>query len=176
VRPFFVRLTVRRSMIGVAAFGLIFGGFHEIQRRRARFEILAGYHWRKYPGRFCSFVPITYPPHQEWHAQMSEKYRLAASQPWLPVAPDSPPPPEIRKRLCLCGLLLSATDPALRCDRFLIQEFLERKGWETIGGATLEDENRFSVSGCKGVLTIGSEGTSEDGAWRRVFDQVEALP
>lgn len=32
-------------------------------------------------------------PRGEWHAELAEKYRMAARYPWLPVAADPPAPP-----------------------------------------------------------------------------------
>ena len=164
-----VRFTVRQTMIAVAGVGLLFGGAVETRRRRERFDNLASYHWRKYPGRFCSFTPQRLSPHDEWHGQMSRKYSRAASYPWFPVASDPPPPLDTRKSPCLCDLQFSASHPGL------MRDFLEREGWETNCGELEEDANRFLASAYKGEGRIEAEGATEDDAWQKLFDRARAL-
>jgi hypothetical protein len=95
-------------MIAVAVVALIAGGTVECQRRRARFHQLAiqyaqkelalsvlsyfgpgGKHektkqWQTYFRRTA--------PYRAYYAQLTKKYLRAEKYPWLPIAPDPPPP------------------------------------------------------------------------------------
>jgi hypothetical protein len=160
--------TIRQLVVAVAGLGLVFGGIVETRRRRERFLTLAGYHWRKYPGRFgnCFGVPTRFSPHSEWHREMSEKYTLAYRSPWLPVASDPPPPLD----RCPCSPQSSATLTDL------MREFLEREGWDTHCGETIE--GRFSASCNRGEgheEIIVAEGASEDEAWGKMFARAREL-
>jgi hypothetical protein len=64
-----------------------------MERRRARFEILAVDHWEKGYGWACygKGIPETN-PRGAWNWSMFVKYEQAAHSPWLPVAPDPPEP------------------------------------------------------------------------------------
>jgi hypothetical protein len=94
-------------MIAVAVVALVAGGVVECQRRRTRFHQLAvsyiqrelqlsvfsysgpgGEHRRK---QWEAHLRQTV-RHRAYYAEMSAKYLRAEKYPWLPVAPDPPPP------------------------------------------------------------------------------------
>jgi hypothetical protein len=92
-----LRMTTRRSMIAVAGVGIILGASVELQRRQVRFLRLAMHHEMR------SFKMIDdsgldargwSDARFEWHRRLGEKYRRAATTPWLSVETDPPEPPE----------------------------------------------------------------------------------
>jgi hypothetical protein len=100
-----LRFTMRRLMVAVALLSLLLG----LVARRQRLLRLSTYHAEQsyrtmivqqsnLPAAVDSFggqEPGAYlfpTPRSEWHTRMSMKYEVAASHPWLPVDPDSPPP------------------------------------------------------------------------------------
>jgi hypothetical protein len=85
------RMTTRRWMILVAVVGMALDLWVLLQRRTERFTRIAEYHESHDPylrPRFSWYIP----PFEVWHHQMALKYRRAADEPWLPVAPDPPEP------------------------------------------------------------------------------------
>jgi hypothetical protein len=91
------RMTTRRWMIAVAGVGIVLGASVELQRRHDRFLHLAKHHEMQsfkltddtgLDARMWSDAKF------EWHRRLGEKYRRAATSPWLPVEPDPPAPPE----------------------------------------------------------------------------------
>jgi hypothetical protein len=101
------RMTTQRWMIAVAVVAIIMTTVG-IRRRQNEFLQLAAYHkkeWSHIVGRVSDdgVTWLRYDPlKRDWrlssasesvyHAQMREKYEHAARYPWLPVAPDPPPP------------------------------------------------------------------------------------
>jgi hypothetical protein len=111
------RFTLRGSMLAVAISALLLGVWLWGERRRAQFSALARWHERQVLWNVCVIVghpgpdgeyiwePRSRPqepgnppasPRQQristWHYQMAMKYDRATGNPWLPVAPDPPPP------------------------------------------------------------------------------------
>jgi hypothetical protein len=93
-----VRFTMRRMMVAVAVLAVVFG----LYKRRETFLALADYHNK---GEKCAGFSTFGRMHwvnqhgegvteakSDWHVQLAEKYRGAASRPWLPVEPDPPEP------------------------------------------------------------------------------------
>jgi hypothetical protein len=100
-----VRFTIRWMMLVVAGAGTIFGVSVESQRRRDRFLRLAEHHeassritWacgiRSFSATndLCEDVRGWSSARIGWHSRLGEKYRRAASSPWMPVEPDPPQP------------------------------------------------------------------------------------
>lgn len=90
------RFTVRRLMVAVAIVGVVLAIWVGLERRRARFERLFSYHngltGPAYRRSFDPFRPGFRTAKGRWHHELSQKYGLAARNPWLPVAPDPPEP------------------------------------------------------------------------------------
>jgi hypothetical protein len=84
-----VRFTVRGTLVAVA---LIAVGLGWLCERRSRFARLAEY-YRTIEYRDNT---VTTAWHRiAWKVGHRRKYERAARYPWLPVAPDSPMPPEV---------------------------------------------------------------------------------
>jgi hypothetical protein len=94
-------------MIAVAMVGLLAGGIVEAKRRRARFHQLVVHYTQRelqysvfsYSGPGGEHMRKQWAAHLQrtanrrvYYAEMRQKYRLAEKYPWLPVAPDPPPP------------------------------------------------------------------------------------
>jgi hypothetical protein len=94
-------------MIVVALVALIAGGVVECQRRRTRFHQLAVHYIQR--EEMYSILSYSGPggehkrkqweahlrrtaPYRAYCAKMGAKYLSAEKHPWLPVAPDPPPP------------------------------------------------------------------------------------
>jgi hypothetical protein len=106
-----VRFTLREMMIAVAITAAVLGFVLE---RRTRFRSLSNEFLKKRGELGLSdlemhlyFLPAQGDPNEHhdrerashpiieyarYHDQMTDKYKLAASQPWLPVESDPPPP------------------------------------------------------------------------------------
>ena len=84
------RFRLRTLMVAVVFAAVALGGF-EMLRRRERFLALAAYHASRAVSltRYYSFF---FPRKLPWHLDMQRKYERAATRPWLPIAPDPPPP------------------------------------------------------------------------------------
>ncbi len=100
-----VRFTIRWMMIAVAGTGTIFGACIELQHRHDRFSALADYHeasssvtWACSPSSYSATndhgedVRKWSSERIRWHILLGEKYRGAASRPWMPVEDDPPEP------------------------------------------------------------------------------------
>jgi hypothetical protein len=92
------RMTTRRWTIAVAVVGLILweGGLSAIYRNKARqyeAEVFAGTPKGRRGSR-QGWPRIDHPPSArlQWAKEMARKYEYAALHPWLPLAPDPPPP------------------------------------------------------------------------------------
>jgi len=93
------RFRHRTLMVAMAVVGLALG----MSARRARFQAIAADHksrtamigagdllvmeWFDARGRRVKSRQLS-----QWHAALARKYERAAHYPWLPVAPDPPPP------------------------------------------------------------------------------------
>ena len=106
------RFRLRTLLIAVAVMGVALGAWGRIEGRRARMLGLAEEHRsrivglsidRDYARLGVSLCDITtgYPlrpvtpgerRRDRWHFRLYLKYQDAAARPWLPVAPDPPPP------------------------------------------------------------------------------------
>lgn len=92
-----VRFTVRRMMVAVAAIAILCGAMM-LAERRVRFGRIAEHHrlnardytFDKEEGMYMA------DPGSYWHKVLHEKYRRAASRPWLSVEPDPPWPDQHR--------------------------------------------------------------------------------
>jgi hypothetical protein len=76
-------------MVAVAVVAIIFGWSTWMGRRSARFRSL----WAEHTNKIG--MVSDWPPHEVqgiYHFKMGEKYRIAATRPWLPVEPDPPEP------------------------------------------------------------------------------------
>ena len=104
-----VRLTVRRMMFVVAVVAL---ASWWCLARPERFRRIAEHHeaeadknttvsYERLGRNVAMFQRAT--PRGEWHRMMAQKYRQAASRPWMPAGPDPPPP--------LPGQVLIRDDP-----------------------------------------------------------------
>ena len=90
MRPPCFRL--RTLLVAVAVVGAVFGV--EVMRRRR------AYYLDRASGHFIAAAPYTPgyfgdhpdPAKAAFHEAMRRKYERAAARPWLPVAPDPPPP------------------------------------------------------------------------------------
>lgn len=96
------RFRVRTIMIAVAVLAVLMGGVHwamKMRRLSLRYRELAEYHHRQSinlrPVRILSFSPTVTVPlpsaYCDRQAALARKFFHAASYPWLPVEPDSPP-------------------------------------------------------------------------------------
>jgi hypothetical protein len=104
MRPPRVQFTIRWVMVAVARAATILGAAVELQRRHDRFLRLAEHHEASSSITYaCGNRPSRtnglgedvrrWPNGRiEWHRRLGEKYRRAASRPWLPVDPDPPQP------------------------------------------------------------------------------------
>jgi hypothetical protein len=162
------RFSVRRLLAVVAVLGLILGGIDTIRRRGSHFQILSAYHWNKCPSRFGGYDS----PHYQWHSSLAKKYRLAASRPWLPVAADPPAPADTGDFRCLCGYQFSADDRIWRQDNDLLIEYFEREGWTVSCDEGMVVGGTFFATAEKGKTTIEVQATTEQDAWRLLFDQL----
>jgi hypothetical protein len=94
-------------MIAVAVVAVVYGTAIGLLRRRATFAMKADEYGRMslaeyeaglrvfYQRAFVDDPDATHKAHHrlsEHYDGLSEKYRRAASHPWLPVEPDPPPP------------------------------------------------------------------------------------
>ena len=99
-----VQFTIRWVMVAVAGAATILGAAVELQRRHDRFLRLAEHHEAsssittacgKRPSRTNGLGEDVrgWPNARiEWHRRLGEKYRRAASSPWMSVEPDPPQP------------------------------------------------------------------------------------
>ena len=96
-----VRFTIRQLMLAVAILGVSI----ELLRRHDQFLRRAEYHEASVsitlacgPGHYSATNELGEDVRSwsltriEWHHRLGEKYRRAASSPWLPVEPDPPQP------------------------------------------------------------------------------------
>jgi hypothetical protein len=88
------RFTMRRLILVVAIVGLLVGGWLWGERRRTKFAELEFRHQMLSIPRIIDPDLKPGPPKEvaNYHREMAEKYRFAATYPWLPVAPDPPEP------------------------------------------------------------------------------------
>jgi hypothetical protein len=93
VRP--PRFRLRTLLVAVAAVGFSLW----LMARRERFRGLAAHHRSRAsrgatPHVFIAGRPVCSLPTPRglWHAEVADKFERAAAHPWLPVAPDPPPP------------------------------------------------------------------------------------
>jgi hypothetical protein len=94
-----MRFTIRRTMLAVAAAGVILGA-ERLSQRRAYFLERAAVDADRASdfdmGRVCLADEFdndaVYVKLRAHWAAMARKYRLAAARPWLPVEPDPPQP------------------------------------------------------------------------------------
>jgi hypothetical protein len=103
----------------VAVVGVTFGAV-VIERRRVRFGEMADYHdgmMRHLRSRHANTSitrpdgAVPSPRRLNYHDRMAKNYRLAASQPWLPVEPDSPAR-YMARTLALTGWRAAPISPA----------------------------------------------------------------
>lgn len=95
------RFRLRTLIIAVAVVAVLLGGF-ALYRRSVGFAALAEAHdvmarnsWTRgsFMGPGGAIGHVEYPtPLTDHHTRLRDKYRRAASRPWLPVPPDPPPP------------------------------------------------------------------------------------
>ena len=109
-----VRFTVRRMMVAVAVFGLLFGAgvtrqrwaynrsmvnYHANEERRMRLLLSGGWitetdeagtRKKLRVGRNIEREPVQ--QRLMYHILMGDRYQRAARRPWLAVAPDPPEP------------------------------------------------------------------------------------
>jgi hypothetical protein len=87
-RPHF---TLRRLMAAVAIVGMLLGTVAWMVRRAARFRAEADRHREAWFMNIDRYGHST-SPLGSYHQEIEAKYRRAAGEPWLPVAPDPPEP------------------------------------------------------------------------------------
>jgi hypothetical protein len=97
------RFRLRTLMAAVAVAGVGLGLWTGLHRRARRFQGLAEYHRMRSTAGVSPLNPRgptvvnflweeTPRARASWHSAMADKYTYAARSPWLPVAPDPPPP------------------------------------------------------------------------------------
>lgn len=98
-----VRFTVRRMMVAVAILALALTAYAGIERRRARLQRLAQFHWEKVaansvvqadanPTIYRASASLRNRQLAHYHVNLAYKYANAARHPLLPVATDPPEP------------------------------------------------------------------------------------
>jgi hypothetical protein len=99
------RFTIRWMLLAVAGAGIVLGASVELRRRHDRFLRLAKHHeassritWVRGIHTYSATNDLGEDVMRwssakiEWHRRLGERYRRAASSPWLPVEPDPPEP------------------------------------------------------------------------------------
>jgi hypothetical protein len=88
------RLSVRQMMSLVALVAVVLGAGITLLARRERFLASAELHAAHWNRSMAGGVagPRSGLTLARWHAGLRDKYLRAAASPWLPVAPDPPPP------------------------------------------------------------------------------------
>ena len=85
-----------RTKRWIAAVAIIVSALGITIERHNRFRWIAAQHRGEVPKRLPRVKPFGMEDKRwrlfEWHESMARKYEHAARYPWLPVAPDSPPP------------------------------------------------------------------------------------
>lgn len=97
------RFRLRTLRIAVTVAALALAVYADIERRRAYFQAVVRHHWEMVAansiihktGYQTSYEPgpsLRNCQRAAYHRGLVNKYRQAARRPWLPVAPDPPPP------------------------------------------------------------------------------------
>jgi hypothetical protein len=94
------RFRLRSLLIAVAILATLLGVGVKLRRDAAQYDRLSRRHSGEAGAWELRLAGRVVGPSQarailgraHWHDAMAEKYRRAAARPWLPVAPDPPPP------------------------------------------------------------------------------------
>jgi hypothetical protein len=142
----FPRITIRRSLVLVAALAVILGILTMLQRRRERFrhraaEYLSAVH-AVYFGRMNGEDGTGWTTAAaDYHDDLSLKYKAAAQRPWLPLEADPQAPDGIRA-FWIAHAAVKRAYPGVALDDYVAQ-ITVFDGWE--GRDAPEDRTIWAV-------------------------------